>query len=195
MQPQKATAHDNCTIPERNQARIKTVNSAFSGRHNAPLCSPSHHQKSDPHRLPQNSTTCRSAPATIVYRILRGTDARSRSYSGPKCFQPNRLRPGLHKFLRNLGIDYIGKELRTSWVILGRMGSILGQNLALPKLLKNTVVLYAYYVFNAYFTVFNVPNDRMTHPWFEHTHKHTHTHTHTHTHARTHARTHANAQA
>jgi len=41
----------------------------------------------------------------------------------------------------------------------------LGQKSALPKLLTNTVVLYAYSVFNAYFTVLNVPNDRMTHPW------------------------------
>ena len=28
------------------------------------------------------------------------------------------------------------------------------------------VVLYAYFVFNTYFTVFNVSNDRMTHPCF-----------------------------
>jgi hypothetical protein len=40
-----------------------------------------------------------------------------------------------------------------------------GQKLALPKLLKNTIVLYAYSVLNAYFTVLNVPNYRMTHPW------------------------------
>ena len=51
------------------------------------------------------------------------------------------------------------------WLILGRIRSILGQKSALPKLLTNTVVLYAYSVFNAYFTVLNVPNDRMTHPW------------------------------
>jgi hypothetical protein len=42
--------------------------------------------------------------------------------------------------------------------------SILGQKSALPKLLINTIVLYAYSVFNAYFTELNVPNDRMTHP-------------------------------
>ena len=77
------------------------------------------------------------------------------------------------------------------WVILGRIESILGQKSALPKLLKNTIVLCTYSVSNAYFTVLNVPNDRMTHPWCEHTHKHTHTHPHTHTHTRTHARTHA----
>jgi hypothetical protein len=29
------------------------------------------------------------------------------------------------------------------WVILGRTGSILGQELALPKLLEITIVLYA----------------------------------------------------
>jgi len=49
-------------------------------------------------------------------------------------------------------------------VILGRIGSILGQKSALPKLLKNTIVLYAYFVFNAYFIVLNVPKDRMTYP-------------------------------
>ena len=52
------------------------------------------------------------------------------------------------------------------WVILGRIESILGQKSALPKLLKNTIVLCTYSVSNAYFTVLNVPNDRMTHPWF-----------------------------
>lgn len=31
--------------------------------------------------------------------------------------------------------------------------------------LKNNV-LYAYFVFNTYFTVLNVSNDHMTHPWF-----------------------------
>jgi len=56
-------------------------------------------------------------------------------------------------------------KLGTFWVILGRIGSILGQKSALPKLLKNTIVLYAFSVFNAYFTVSNAPNDRMTHPW------------------------------
>ena len=55
MQPQKTTAHDNCTISGRNQVRIETVNAAFRGRHNAPLCSPSRHQKSDPHSSPRNS--------------------------------------------------------------------------------------------------------------------------------------------
>ena len=52
----------------------------------------------------------------------------------------------------------------TFWVVLGRIGSIFGQKSALPKLLKNTVVLYAYSVFDAHFSVLNVPNDRMTHP-------------------------------
>jgi len=47
---------------------------------------------------------------------------------------------------------------------LGQIGFILGQKSALPKLLKNTIILYAYSVFNAYFTVLNVPNDHMTHP-------------------------------
>jgi len=47
---------------------------------------------------------------------------------------------------------------------LGGIGSILGQKSALPKFLKNTIVSYAYSVFNACFTVLNVPNDRMTHP-------------------------------
>jgi hypothetical protein len=37
--------------------------------------------------------------------------------------------------------------LKTFWVILGRTGTILGQKPALPKLLKNTIVLYAYFVF------------------------------------------------
>jgi hypothetical protein len=36
----------------------------------------------------------------------------------------------------------IGEELITFWVIMGRAGSILGQKSALPKLLKNTIVLY-----------------------------------------------------
>jgi hypothetical protein len=52
-------------------------------------------------------------------------------------------------------------------VILGRIRSILGQKLALSKLLQNTIVLYAYSVFNAYLTILNIPNDRMTHPWPE----------------------------
>jgi hypothetical protein len=38
------------------------------------------------------------------------------------------------------------KELVTFWVTLGRIGSILGQKLALLKLLENTTVLYAYSV-------------------------------------------------
>ena len=49
-------------------------------------------------------------------------------------------------------------------MILGRIRSIFGQKSALPKLLKNAIVLYLYSVFNAYVTVLNVPNDRMTHP-------------------------------
>jgi len=55
------------------------------------------------------------------------------------------------------------KQLETFWVILGRIGSILGQNSALPTLLKNMIVLYVFFVFSTYFTVLNVPNDRMTH--------------------------------
>jgi len=47
----------------------------------------------------------------------------------------------------------------TFWVVLGRIGSIFGQKPALPELLENTIVIYAYSVYNAYFTVLNVPND------------------------------------
>jgi len=65
--------------------------------------------------------------------------------------------------LYNMLIILHWRKLGTFWVILGRIGSVLGQKSALPILLKNTVVLYAYSVFNAYFTVLNVPNDRMTH--------------------------------
>jgi len=68
--------------------------------------------------------------------------------------------------------------------ILGDFGENwvqFGSKTGTPKLLKNTIVLYAYLVFYAYliicvshytrilyftyFTVLNVPNDRMTHPW------------------------------
>jgi len=45
-------------------------------------------------------------------------------------------------------------------VILGRVGSILGQKSALTKLLKT--VLYASCVFNAYFTILNVSEVRMS---------------------------------
>ena len=55
MQPQKMTAYDNCTIPERNQVRIEAVITAFWCPHNAPLCSPSRQQKSDLHSSPRNS--------------------------------------------------------------------------------------------------------------------------------------------
>ena len=66
-------------------------------------------------------------------------------------------------------MQYIGEELERFWVILGRIRSILGQKSALPNLLKYTIVLYAYSVFNVYFTVLNVPNDRMTRPCKLHT--------------------------
>jgi hypothetical protein len=49
MQPQKITAHDNRTIPERDQVIIETINSSFLRRHDVPLSSPSRRQKSDPH--------------------------------------------------------------------------------------------------------------------------------------------------
>jgi len=52
---QKVAGQKSCTIPERNQVRVETVNSAFRGRHDVPLCSPSRHQKSDPHSSPRNS--------------------------------------------------------------------------------------------------------------------------------------------
>jgi len=52
-------------------------------------------------------------------------------------------------------------------VILGRIGSILGQKSALPNCIKYGTVLYAYCVFKAYSTVLNVSEVRMTHPWFE----------------------------
>jgi hypothetical protein len=60
----------------------------------------------------------------------------------------------------------IGKELESYWLILGRIGPISGLKSALPKLLKYTIELHAYFVLHAYFTVLNVPNDRITHPWF-----------------------------
>ena len=45
-----------------------------------------------------------------------------------------------------------------NWVILGRIGSNLGQ------VFKNMIVLYVPFVFGTCFTVLNVPSDRMTHP-------------------------------
>ena len=53
----------------------------------------------------------------------------------------------------------------TFWVVLGRIGSILGQKLAFPNCIKYGTVLYAYCVFNAYFTVLNVSEVGMTYPW------------------------------
>jgi hypothetical protein len=43
---------------------------------------------------------------------------------------------------------YIGK-LGTFWENMGRIGSVLGQKSALPKLLKSMVVIYVYSVFIA----------------------------------------------
>ena len=56
MQPQKMTAYDNCTIPERNKVKIETVNSAFWRRHNMPLSSLYRCQKFDHHSSPRNWT-------------------------------------------------------------------------------------------------------------------------------------------
>ena len=52
----------------------------------------------------------------------------------------------------------------TIWVIFGRIGSILGQKSTLPNCIKYGIVLCAYCVFNANFTVLNVSEVRMTHP-------------------------------
>jgi hypothetical protein len=77
-------------------------------------------------------------------------------------FRPNN---GLSMSFQCCYIIYYGKKLKTFWVILGRIGSILGQESALPNCIKYGTVLYAY--FNAYFTVLNVSEVRMTHPWPE----------------------------
>jgi len=60
--------------------------------------------------------------------------------------------------------ELLAKELETFWVILGQFGSTLVRKSALPKLLEFAIVLYAHCLFNPYFTVLNVPNDRMKHP-------------------------------
>jgi len=46
-------------------------------------------------------------------------------------------------FYNILITQYIGKELGKYWVILGRIGSILGQKSAYSNLLTNVIVLYA----------------------------------------------------
>ena len=49
------SAEHNCTNPQRNQVRIKTVNSTLNRRHSVPLFSPSRHQKSDRPCSPRDS--------------------------------------------------------------------------------------------------------------------------------------------
>jgi hypothetical protein len=66
------------------------------------------------------------------------------------------------QYINNIWV--IGADLDTYWVILGHVRSILSQLSALPKLLTDTIVLYAYCVFNAYFTILNLTNDHMKHP-------------------------------
>ena len=49
-------------------------------------------------------------------------------------------------------------------MIWGESGPF-GSKMAFQKLLKSTIVFYTCFVFNTYFTVLNVLNDRMTHLW------------------------------
>jgi len=50
------------------------------------------------------------------------------------------------------------------WKRFGANRFRFGSKFGTPKVVLNTNVLYAYFVFNTYFTVLNVLNDCMTHP-------------------------------